>query len=364
MEYCFARSYNRLEAPDFDPSYKNASRRGVRLARVAKHFRFLTAIAGVMALLPDRVVTRLGPSFDVVLSERRVGLPVPRLLSSELGLMIKRLPLPPLQRLIAQIEALKEKSSTISHESSHRTIFRELLSGKLPVQEKAPQRLAAEAQVLVSAGSETTARALTYACYYLLSSPEVTSTLKTELDEAFLPTDVADEGPVSLEQTQRLPYLTAVIKESLRLSYGVLGRLQRILPYEELRFHEWVIPRGTPVSMTIYDLHHDEAVFPDSRRFQPERWLDTSNNPSLDRYMVSFGRGSRQCLGMNLAMAEMYIALATLFRSFGSGDVRRAHDVGQLELFQTDETDIRVVGEVVVPVVKQDSQGVRIVVRA
>ncbi|KAF3480353.1 cytochrome P450 [Arthroderma uncinatum] len=259
------------------------------------------------------------------------------------------------KRLLAQIEALKLESSTISKESTHRTIFRELLSSKLPSEEKAPARLAGEAQVLVSAGSETTARALTNACFYLLTSPDVLATLKTELESAIPATNF--KNGVALECVQQLPYLTAVIKESLRLSYGVVGRLQRVFPNEDLHFHEWVIPKGTPVSMSTYDMHHDETIFADSYQFRPERWLQ---NAVLDRYLVSFGKGSRQCLGMNLAMAEMYLTLSSLFRWFGSGDVRRPHDVGQLELFETDESDIKMIGEVLVPMVKEGTQGVRI----
>ncbi|EED13939.1 cytochrome P450, putative [Talaromyces stipitatus ATCC 10500] len=238
-------------------------------------------------------------------------------------------------RRLAQIEALKLESSTISVESTHRTIFRELLSSKLPSEEKAPTRLATEAQVLVSAGSETTARALTHACYYLLTSPDVLTTLKTELEGAIPATDFTDSVP--LEQVQRLPYLTAVIKESLRLSYGVVD---------------------SNASFRMKTCIFTNGLFP--RVHRPERWL---HNATLHRYLVSFGKGSRQCLGMNLAMSEMHLTLSSLLRWFGSGDVRRAHDLGQLELFETDESDIKMIGEVLVPVVKQDTKGVQIVIK-
>lgn len=165
-----------------------------------------------------------------------------------------------------------------------------------------------------------------------------------------------------LERLQQLPYLTGVIKESLRLSYGVVGRLQRIWPSEDMVYGgRWTVPAGTPVSMTSYDLHHDEAIFPGSHQFRPERWIGA--DPGLDRYLVSFGKGSRHCVGMNLAMAELYVTLATLFRSFGSEAVRRQRDLGQLVLFESDESDIKMVGEVLVPFVKKDARGVRVMIR-
>ena len=52
--------------------------------------------------------------------------------------------------------------------------------------------------------------------------------------------------------------------------------------------------------MTIVDVHQDEDVYPDSTRFLPERWLDprAPNGEPLERYLVSFGKGPRQCLGI------------------------------------------------------------------
>ena len=53
--------------------------------------------------------------------------------------------------------------------------------------------------------------------------------------------------------------------------------------------------------MTIPELSHDESIFPKSHEFIPERWLNdpkTSDGVPLDRFMVSFGRGTRSCLGI------------------------------------------------------------------
>jgi cytochrome P450 len=263
------------------------------------------------------------------------------------------------QKLFAEIEALKQESLSYSPDNAHVTVFRELLASKLPPSEKEPKRLAADAQVLVSAGSETTARALTFATFCLLTNSGVLRCLKQELEKAVPTSDPASS--ISLSQLQNLPYLSGVIKESLRLSYGVAGRLARVRPNEDMKYQSWVIPAGTPVSMTSYDVHHDESVFPDSHFFKPERWIQ---NPGLERYLVSFGKGTRQCLGMSLAYAEMYLTLGRLFRWLGSGEVRGEEDVGVLELWATDKSDFQMVGEVLVPFVKQGSKGVRAILRS
>jgi cytochrome P450 len=152
-----------------------------------------------------------------------------------------------------------------------------------------------------------------------------------------------------------------VIKEGLRLGCGVSSRLQRI-PHEPLLFpdftkhRDWIIPAGTPVSMTSMLVHHDESIFPNSEKFQPERWED----PRLEQYLVAFSKGSRQCLGMNLAWAEMHLWVSSVFRRFGSQVIRFEGDEGVLELVETDLEDVRIVADRFVPIVKEGSNGVRV----
>jgi cytochrome P450 len=63
-----------------------------------------------------------------------------------------------------------------------------------------------------------------------------------------------------------------------------------VVAFEDLRFENWVIPGGPPVSITSALLHHDESIFPKSREFQQERWIE---DPRLDRYLVSFVEGQQ-----------------------------------------------------------------------
>lgn len=77
-----------------------------------------------------------------------------------------------------------------------------------------------------------------------------------------------------------------------------------------------IIPAGTPVSMTSVLIHDNPDIFPDPFRFNPDRWLEDHARQRLQRYLVSFGKGTRMCAGMNLAMAEIYLTLASVFRQF------------------------------------------------
>lgn len=62
-------------------------------------------------------------------------------------------------------------------------------------------------------------------------------------------------------------------------------------------------------------IHENEDIFPEPKTFRPERWLGADEKRLL-RYFTPFTRGTRACVGINLAWAEMYLTIATIFRRF------------------------------------------------
>lgn len=116
----------------------------------------------------------------------------------------------------------------------------------------------------------------------------------------------------------------------------------------------------TPVGMTTPLVHLNPSIFPSPLSFQPERFLD---NPRLKRYILSFSHGSRQCLGMNLAYAELYLVLSAFWRRFGGPDSDKSGEGGRIELYQTDKSDVEMKHDLFVPYAKRGSQGIRIVVK-
>jgi cytochrome P450 len=92
---------------------------------------------------------------------------------------------------------------------------------------------------------------------------------------------------------ESLPYLSAVIKESLRLAFGMSSRFIRVAPDATLIYKDYVLPPGTAVSMSSMLLCQHPATFDEAGSFIPERWLgkiDPSN-------IFAFGRGTRMCVG-------------------------------------------------------------------
>jgi cytochrome P450 len=158
---------------------------------------------------------------------------------------------------------------------------------------------------VIGAGLATTGWALTVGTFYLLSNPKVLARLRRELDEA-IPARNPENPSGALEWTEleKLPYLTGVIKEAVRLSHSTTSRNVRRLP-KPITYKDWVIPPRTPVSMTIPFLHLDEDIYAEPKSFIPERWLDnpkTKNGAPLERYFVGFGKGTRSCLGLKYAL--------------------------------------------------------------
>jgi cytochrome P450 len=142
--------------------------------------------------------------------------------------------------------------------------------------------------------------------------------------------DLSPESFPSLAVLEKLPYLSAVVQESLRLCNPITHRLSRKFPDKALRYQDFVIPPGSTVSMTSMLIHENENIYPEPHKFRPERWLNEGYQfRHLERYLVPFNRGVRVCLGLNLARAELFVILAVLFRQFkfDVSRVSRARDI-------------------------------------
>ena len=271
-----------------------------------------------------------------------------------------------MQTMEKEIFKVKAQPQTTYQSLAHPVIFHEILQSKLPESDKTVGHLREEAFTIIGAGTVTTSRVLSVVIYHLIASPRILTKLKAELKSAITDPDIS----VPIEVLENLPYLAAVVKEALRLGDGVATRLQRVSPEKPMRFidrfgsgKEYLIPPQTPVGMTSFHIHHDESIFSDAESFIPERWIE---NPGLSRFLVSFSKGSRSCLGINLAYAEIYLCLAAIFRRFGSGGkdgVREEGDEGILELFETGLKDVETAADFFVPMPVQGSEGIRIKVK-
>ncbi|KAG5748289.1 hypothetical protein H9Q70_009044 [Fusarium xylarioides] len=230
------------------------------------------------------------------------------------------------------------------------TLFRYLIyESDLAPQDLSTERLQKEAMVLLGGGTTTTARTATMTCFWMLSMPEKGQRLRDELKPVMA--GYPQKKP-SLTELEKLPYLGAVIKESLRMAYGSMRRLPRTSPDTALQFRKWTIPPGTPVGMNAYYLHTDPVAFPEPFEYKPERWLE-SVTPEMNRSFVPFSRGSRRCPGSSLALADLHFVLAALFGPSGP----------KFELFNSDRSDVDAIHDYFMPLPRLDSKGVRVTVK-
>ena len=238
-----------------------------------------------------------------------------------------------------------DKSSLGS--DSHPTIIHALRDNRdLPASEKTISRVSADAQSLVLAGTLTTAHMLSITTYHILANPPILDRMRAELETAIPNAAIVP----SLQALEQLPYLTAILDEGLRISYGTIHRLQRVHPNTSLTFNEWTIPPGTPVGMSPLFVHDDPTIFPDPRQFDPERWLGPGKE-KREKYLFNFGKGQRMCVGKELALAEIYMALAMVVRRLG----------GKMRLFDTErERDVDVKHDFFVTIPSFETRGIRV----
>ncbi|KAF2084174.1 cytochrome P450 monooxygenase-like protein [Saccharata proteae CBS 121410] len=215
-----------------------------------------------------------------------------------------------LRRRIGALAANPEEG--LNHLPHGSTIFHRLMdraahkTGTLP----SSGSLYEEAQALLFAGSDTVGHTLMVGTFHLLKRPDACKKLKRELEDAW---PLLDSGTPSAKELEKLVYLDAVIKEALRLSLGVVSGLPRIVPAGGAKIAGTAVPGGTIVSSGSTFVHYNATIFPEPREFRPERWLEDSD---LDYWLVSFSKGPRMCLGINLAWTELRLAFAHFFRRF------------------------------------------------
>jgi unspecific monooxygenase len=165
------------------------------------------------------------------------------------------------------------------------------------------EELRDELMTLMFGGHETTATSMAWALYWIHKLPEVREKLLQELDSL----DSTD--PMSIF---RLPYLTAVCNETLRICPVMNFAFPRVVQ-EPLELLGYPLEPGTVVLGNIYSIHSRNDLYPQPRNFQPERFLERQ----FSAYeFLPFGGGARGCIGQAFALFEMKLVLATILSRY------------------------------------------------
>ncbi|CZR62536.1 related to pisatin demethylase cytochrome P450 [Phialocephala subalpina] len=168
----------------------------------------------------------------------------------------------------------------------------------------------------IGAGSDTTSVSLAGIFYHLIKTPETMSKLTAEINQAITSSKLS--SPPTFAETQSLQYLQACIKEGLRMHPATGLPLARVVPEQGATIAGQYFPGGTIVGVNAWVAHSNTFVFgSDARTFRPERWLESPERSSfMGRYFMSFGSGSRTCIGKNISLMEISLVIPELIRNF------------------------------------------------
>jgi cytochrome P450 len=164
------------------------------------------------------------------------------------------------------------------------------------------------------AGHETTATAMAWAAWALAADPAVATQAAAEVDAVLGP------RPPTMADLPRLPFLAALVKETLRRYPPVPGVLMR-RAIEDVQIGEWLVPKGSLVTIPFFVAQADARWFPQPERFDPARFdparIEGDPARELPRgAYIPFGAGPRVCIGSSFASMEMTLALAMLVQRF------------------------------------------------
>ncbi|KAJ8488103.1 hypothetical protein ONZ45_g14089 [Pleurotus djamor] len=160
------------------------------------------------------------------------------------------------------------------------------------------------------AGHETSSGTLAFVVYYLLKNPEAMRKLRAEIDT------VVGDRPIQYEDLSKLPYLVAVMRETLRLS--PTAPVRTVAPLEDTTLAgKYPIPAGQLVTMQIMAIHRDPLVWgEDAAEWRPERMLDGKFEALPPNAWQPFGFGVRGCIGRPFAWQEIQLVLVSIFQRF------------------------------------------------
>ncbi|KAI8240587.1 Bifunctional cytochrome P450/NADPH--P450 reductase [Colletotrichum sp. SAR 10_99] len=162
------------------------------------------------------------------------------------------------------------------------------------------------------AGHDTTSGLLSFAFYFLLANHDKMAKARMEVDSILKPGE-----PMTLKHLQKLPYLDAVLKETIRLHAPAPGFHVRPLKDGEVLGGKYVVNKEDPIVIVLHQLHRDPAVWgSDAEEFKPERMQRDGFNKLPPNSWKPFGNGARACIGRAFAWQEALMAMAMLLQHF------------------------------------------------
>ncbi|KAI1135806.1 cytochrome P450 [Hypoxylon sp. FL0543] len=215
------------------------------------------------------------------------------------------------------IETLRRTSDEVLQErkrnpSNRKDLLTAMLNGVDPKtgQHMSDSSITDNLITFLIAGHETTSGLLSFAFYELLKHPEAYRKAQQEVDT------VIGKGPITVEHMSKLPYITAVMRETLRLD-APITQFSVTAKEDTLLAGKYPIYKDEAAALLLKKMHVDPAVYgDDAMEFKPERMLDEPFNKLPKNAWKPFGNGLRACIGRPFAWQEATLAIAMLLQNF------------------------------------------------
>nr|AYN73068.1 CYP706C55 [Eucalyptus cladocalyx] len=160
-------------------------------------------------------------------------------------------------------------------------------------------------------GTDSSSNTIEFAMAEIINKPKVLQNIQQELETVVGRGNVVEESHIP-----KLPYLQAVMKESLRL-HPPVPLLIPHCPSATCTVGGYTVPKGSRVFINVWAIHRDPLIWRDPLEFDPERFLHSEGNYNEHNFnYFPFGSGRRMCVGILMAERMVLYSLATLLHSF------------------------------------------------
>jgi hypothetical protein len=213
--------------------------------------------------------------------------------------------------------------AAVDARSKNDKVRKDMIEQWMDMRKKHPDRMEekeilAAAVANIGAGADTVSATLQALFYNLLGNDDALLKLRAEIDNANLA-----EVP-SHEETKKLPFLQACIKEALRFHTPVGFGLPRVSPKGGVTVLGRHFQEGVILSVNPWVIHRRPEIFgKDADVFNPERWMDPVRSREMEKFLIAFGAGYGQCPGRHLAQMELSKTTALLIRDY---DIRQVNE--------------------------------------
>jgi cytochrome P450 len=237
---------------------------------------------------------------------------------------------------LRKIDARKQQGKEVGE-------FHDLLSQYLQAAQKDPEVIDSMAVIgltisTIHAGADTTAATTSMFFEHILRHPAKLAKLEDELATAPL------SQPPTFTELNKLPYLDACIKESMRLQTIVGDMLERVVGSSGAEIAGSWVPGGTVVTVSSHVVNRDESIWGSNTEiYNPDRWTeaDEVQRRRMERSLIAFGAGKRMCLGQHIAWLEMKKLIPRLLTTYKVGILNRPGQSRRLEIKNLQLADLR-----------------------